>query len=538
MSTAAAPRTLTAEAAQRRTFAIISHPDAGKTTLTEKFLLYAGALQEAGAVKSRKQTRAATSDWMELERTRGISISSTVLHFDYGRWHFNLLDTPGHADFSEDTYRTLCAADAAVMVLDLAKGIEPQTLKLFKVCRDRGMPIVTFINKCDRPGLPPLALLDEITDEIGLEPVPLNWPVADGQDFAGIVDRQTEELVRFQRTAHGSRKGEEDRVPLDKAKRAAADGMIACPPDRWDAAMEELELLDVVAPDLDRDAFLAGRQTPVFFGSALANFGVRLLLEGFAEVAPPPSANRDAEGGHRPIEAPFSAFVFKIQANMDPRHRDRVAFLRVCSGRFTRGMTVMHARTGRPFTLRYAHQLFADERQTLDDAVPGDIVGVTGATDLLIGDTLYVEDPVRFPPIPTFTPEHFVTVRNRDTSRYKQFRRGLEQIDEEGVVQVLRRPEYGDQEPVFGGVGPLQFDVAAHRMEHEFGAPIIYSPAPYRLAREVAAVDADRFRGLRGTVVTTDRHDRTIVLFASEHALQWAREDRPDVDFRELGVAR
>jgi peptide chain release factor 3 len=484
---------LFADVARRRTFAIISHPDAGKTTLTEKFLLYAGAVHEAGAVKSRKQARSAVSDWMKLEQERGISISSTVLHFGYGDWRFNLLDTPGHADFSEDTYRTLCAADAAVMVLDNAKGLEPQTLKLFKVCRDRGLPIVTFVNKCDRPGRAPLGLLDEIEAEIGLEAVPVTWPVADGADFAGIVDRPAGALVRFARTAHGSSIGDERRVPLEKAE---PDG---CPADRWQQVLEELELLDLDERELARDAFLAGRQTPVFFGSALANFGVRQLLVGFAELAPSPQPQPDTEGERRALDAPFSALVFKVQANMNPRHRDRVAFLRVQSGRFERGMTATLARTGRPYQLRYAHQLFASARDTVDAAVPGDIVGVVNATGLQVGDTLH--DPgaaVVYPPIPTFTPERFARVRNRDTARYKQFRSGLRQLDEEGVVHVLRRPELGEQEPLFAGVGQLQFEVASYRLANEFGANVVLEPAPWQLARGIEPGAAERLRNQRG----------------------------------------
>jgi peptide chain release factor 3 len=534
-----ADRALHAEVATRRTFAIISHPDAGKTTLTEKFLLYGGAIHEAGAVKSRKVARSTTSDWMKLEQERGISISSTVLHFAYRDWRFNLLDTPGHADFSEDTYRTLWAADAAVMVIDMAKGLEPQTLKLFKVCRDRGIPIVTFVNKCDRPGLAPLAILDEISAEIGLEPVPMVWPVADGAEFGGVVDRRAGEFVAFGRSAHGTKQAEETRVPLDEADRAALAPQTT--QLRWDTAFEELELLDAEDHVLDRDAFLAGKQTPVFFGSALANFGVRQLLEGFAALAPSPGAQQVAEPEQAPardVTAPFSALVFKIQANMDPRHRDRVAFLRVQSGRFARGMTATHARTGRPFALKYAHQLFAQDRETVEDAVAGDIVGVVNATDLLVGDTLYADDRVVFPPIPTFAPERFVAARNRDTSRYKQFRRGLAQLDEEGVVHVLRRPEYGDQEPLLAGVGQLQFEVAEHRMREEFGAEMALSPAPWQLARLVVEGDVALLRGQRGTMVVEDAKGRTLALFNSEHALSWAMQDHPEVRFAELGMAR
>jgi peptide chain release factor 3 len=522
----------------RRTFAIISHPDAGKTTLTEKFLLYAGAVQEAGAVRSRKTARSTVSDWMALERQRGISISSTVLHFSWRGWNFNLLDTPGHADFSEDTYRTLCAADAAVMVLDAAKGLEPQTLKLFQVCRERGLPIVTFVNKCDRAGLPPLELLDQISELIGLEPVPLAWPVADGDDFAGIVDRRTGELIRFDLTAHGSTVGQEERVPFEKAEPGG------CPPDRWQAAAEELELLDLDGHALDRDAFLAGRQTPVLFGSALSNFGVRLLLERFAELAPAPGPQPVAPDGAgeaqppRPVDAPFSALVFKVQANMDPRHRDRIAFLRVNSGRFTRGMSATLSRTGRPFQLKYAHQLFAQDRTTVDEAVPGDIVGVVNATGLRPGDTLHTGPRVAFPPLPTFAPERFATVRNLDTSTYKRFKSGMAQLEEEGVVHVLRHPDYGDQEPILAGVGELQFEVFAYRMETEFTCRIELRPAPWQLARAVSPTDADRLRGRRGTMVVDDHEGRSLVLFETPHTLRWAREDLPDVAFVELGVTR
>ncbi|HSK98274.1 MAG TPA: peptide chain release factor 3, partial [Euzebyales bacterium] len=479
-----------------------------------------------------RQSRATTSDWMELEQQRGISISSTALHFAYGGWRFNLLDTPGHADFSEDTYRTLCAADAAIMVLDSAKGLEPQTLKLFRVCRDRGLPIVTFVNKCDRPGLPPLELLDQIAGQIGLEPVPVTWPIADGPEFAGIVDRDTGELVRFERVDHGARIGEERREPLTGADRGA------CPSDRWNAALEELALLDLEQITLDRDAFLAGRQTPVFFGSALANFGVRMLLEGFAELAPAPAAQpvrEPADAGRQPVDAAFSGLVFKVQANMNPRHRDRVAFIRVNSGRFDRGMTATLARTGRPFQLKYAHQLFAQDRTTVDAAVPGDIVGVVNAAGLQVGDTLYAGERVVFPPIPTFAPERFASVSNRDTGRYKQFRAGLAQLDEEGVVHVLRRPELGHQELILAGVGQLQFDVAHHRMAHEFGCEIRLSPARWTMARRIDGAHADALRGQRQTVVVENSHGETLVLFASDLALQWAQEDHPTVVFEELG---
>ena len=521
------------ETATRRTFAIISHPDAGKTTLTEKFLLYAGAIHEAGSVRSHRRARAAVSDWMELERQRGISISSTVLHFAWRGWRFNLLDTPGHADFSEDTYRTLCAADAAVMVLDAAKGLEPQTLKLFKVCRERGLPIVTFVNKCDRAGLPPLELLDQIHEQIGLAPSPVTWPVGHGEDLAGVVDRRTGELVRFDRTAHGATVGDESRTPFAKADPQD------CPADQWQAAVEELELLDLDGVELDREEFLAGRQTPVFFGSALANFGVRMLLEGFAELAPPPGDQPVAgdEGATRPVDSPFSALVFKVQANMDPRHRDRVAFLRVNSGRFARGMSATLARTGRPFQLKYAHHLFANDRATVDEALPGDIVGVVNATGLKPGDTLYQGQPVAFPPIPTFAPERFVTLRNLDASKYKRFKAGIAQLAEEGVVHVLREPHLGDQQPILAGVGELQFEVAQYRLETEFGCKVELTPARWQFARRVAPDEAPKLAGRRGTLVVEDGSGGMLVLFESALSLRWVKEDLPDVELAELGTA-
>jgi peptide chain release factor 3 len=524
------PPSAVAEAVRRRrTFAIISHPDAGKTTLTEKLLLFAGAVGEAGEVKSRRAARSARSDWMKLEQERGISISSTVLHFAYRDWRFNLLDTPGHADFSEDTYRTLCAADAAVMVLDVAKGLEPQTLKLFKVCAERGLPIVTFVNKCDRIGLPPLELLDQITEQIGLEPVPITWPVGDGREFAGVVDRRTGELHRFHDTDRGARRGSVDVEPFADADPGDT------PRARFEAAAEELELLDLEERQLDPAAFAAGRQTPVFFGSALQNFGVQLLLEGFAELAPPPGP-AVLEDGVQPVDAPFSGQVFKVQANMNPRHRDRVAFVRVNSGVFERGMAATLARTGRTYQLKYAHQLFAADRSTVDVAVAGDIVGLVNATDLVPGDTLYTERAVAFPPIPTFAPERFMSVRVADTGRAKQFRKGLVQLDEEGVIHVLRREDYGDAEPILAGVGELQFEVAAHRFEHEFGAPVRMQALPWEVARRIDAADADALRGQFRTVVVTDSRGGHLALFASAVALDKAVADHPDIDFRPLGT--
>ena len=522
MTSAAAPTgpaSVVAEAAARRTFAIISHPDAGKTTLTEKFLLFAGAIEEAGSVKARRRARSTTSDWMELERARGISVSSTVLRFEYDGWVFNLLDTPGHADFSEDTYRTLWAADAAIVVIDRAKGIEAQTRKLFRVCRARGVPIITFVNKCDRPGLAPLALLDAIEREFGITPVPMTWPVGDGVAYAGIVDRRDGVVVDVERTAHGASIGLEHAQPVTTAPPAG------CPLPEWREVLDELDLLSHAAPELDRAAVIAGRQTAVYFGSALTNLGLRRLLEGFASIAPSPHVSVTDTGAAREIDAPFAGLVFKIQANSDPHHRDRIAFLRIVSGRFERGMTATNARTGRPLTLRFAHELFGRDRVTIDHGVPGDIVGIVNATGVLVGDTLYADEPATFPPIPTFAPERFVRVRNLDANRYKRFRSGLVQLDEEGVVHVLRRPGMGDQEPILGAVGDLQFEVARYRLEHEFGCPVAMTPAPWVAARRIEG-DATRLTRY-GVSLVEDSHGRPLALFESAFALSRQLEDAP-----------
>ncbi|HEV8296097.1 MAG TPA: peptide chain release factor 3 [Acidimicrobiales bacterium] len=511
-----------AEAARRRTFAIISHPDAGKTTLTEKFLLYGGALgAEAGAVKAREGRRSATSDWMALEQQRGISITSTVLQFPYRNHVVNLLDTPGHRDFSEDTYRVLAAADAAVMVLDAAKGIEPQTLKLFEVCRDRGLPLLSFLNKWDRPGREHLELLDEIEQQIGLTCSPVSWPVGIAGDFRGVVDRRTGEFIRFTRTARGATITPEELVPTDRA--AVEEGTA------WTSAQSELELLSGVTPDFDHKAFLAGEQTPVFFGSALTNFGVRLLLDAVIDYVPPPSPRVDDAGEARALDAPFSGFVFKVQANMNPAHRDRIAFVRVCSGRFDRGMVLTHGRTGKPFATKYAHSVFGQERETIEEAYPGDVVGLVNATDVRIGDTLYVDEPVTFPRLPSFSPEHFAVARVKDSGRFKQFRKAIAQLDEEGVVQVLRDPDFGDQAPTLAAVGPMQFDVAQWRLEHEFGAPSDLRTTTYRLARRTDAASAPILRAMRGVDVLSRSDGTLLALFESPYWLERVQADQPEL---------
>ena len=525
----AAVTTPSTEAARRRTFAIISHPDAGKTTLTEKFLLYGGALAGgAGSVKARGDRRSATSDWMELEQQRGISITSTVLQFPYRNCVVNLLDTPGHRDFSEDTYRVLAAADAAVMVLDAAKGIEPQTLKLFEVCKARQMPLLTFINKWDRPGRDALELLDEIEKLIGVTPTPVTWPVGIAGDFRGVVDRRSGNFIRFTRTARGATEAPEEVVEADRA--SVEEG------PSWLAATEEVELLSTMGLDHDEELFLGGEMSPTFFGSALTNFGVRLLLDALIDLAPAPSDRPDINGVPRSLDAPFSGFVFKVQANMDKAHRDRIAFLRVNSGRFERGMVVTHADSLKPFATKYAHQVFGSDRETVDEAFPGDVVGLVNATDVRVGDTLWFEEPVTYPRIPSFAPEFFSVARVRDTGRFKQFRKGIAQLDEEGVVQVLRDPETGDQAPVLAAVGPMQFDVAVYRLENEFGAPVELSPTSYSVARRTDAASAPILRAMRGVDVLSRSDGTLVALFESQYWLDRLVGDQPEL-FLEAMVA-
>ena len=512
---------ITAQAARRRTFAIISHPDAGKTTLTEKFLLYAGAVQEAGAVRARGGRRAATSDWMELEKQRGISISSTVLQFPHRDHVLNLLDTPGHRDFSEDTYRVLAAVDAVVMVLDTAKGIESQTLKLFQVCRSRNLPVITFFNKYDRPGRDPLELLDEVEEQIGLKPTPVTWPVGIPGDFRGVIDRRTGDFVRFTRTARGADLSPEEIVPADAA--AATEGAA------WEAALEGCSLLDAIGARLDVPSFLAGETTPVFVGSALTNFGVRMLLDAVVDLAPPPSPRADIADSPRQIDSPFSAFVFKVQANMDPNHRDRIAFARVCSGEFVRGMDAMCQRTQRDVGTKYATTAFGNERETVDTAYPGDIVGLVNANDLRIGDSLWAESSVEFPGVPRFEPEVFAMARPLDGGRFKQFRKGLAQLDEEGVVQVLRDPDLGDADPVLAAVGALQLEVFAHRLASEFNAPIEVRPTVYQAIRLTDKQSVPRLLEIGGIRVLRRGDDALVALFENKYRLQRLLADEPEL---------
>jgi peptide chain release factor 3 len=509
------------EAARRRTFAVISHPDAGKSTLTEALALHAAAINSAGAVHGKAGRRGVTSDWMSMEKDRGISITSAVLKFDYDGHVLNLLDTPGHADFSEDTYRVLEAVDCAIMLLDSAKGLEPQTLKLFDVCRSRHVPVVTFVNKWDRPGREPLELLDEIEQRIGLRPTPLNWPVGIAGDFRGLVERATGVYTAYTRTPGGAGKALEE-VFKDPDQAREREGAA------YDAALEELELLTEIGADIDMESFLAGESSPVLFGAALSNIGVRRLLDAMCELAPAPTPRTSADGDARPVAAPFSGLVFKVQANMDPAHRDRVAFVRVASGRFERGMVLTHAATGRPFATKYAQAMFGQERETVETAYPGDVIGLVNAGALRPGDTLYSGVPVAFPPIPSFAPEHFGVVRCKDAGKYKQFRRGIDQLDTEGVVQVLASDLRGDQAPVLAAVGPLQFDVVLHRLEHEFGARSELDHLGYEMARLTDENGVTALAGVRGAEVLTRRLDGALLaLFADKWRLNAIKRDNP-----------
>jgi peptide chain release factor 3 len=511
-----------AEARKRRAFAVISHPDAGKSTLTEALALHASAITQAGAVHGKAGRRGVTSDWMAMERARGISITSAALRFDYRGTVLNLLDTPGHADFSEDTYRVLSAVDCAIMLLDSAKGLEPQTLKLFDVCRSRAVPVITFVNKWDRPGREPLELLDEIEQRIGLRPAPVNWPVGVAGDFRGLIDRETGDYITFTRTPGGA--GRAIEAQLDAEAAAARDGAA------FATALEELALLDEIGADVDMESFLAGVTSPVLFGAALPNFGVRRLLDAVTQFAPPPADRNDIKGDPRPVDAPFSGLVFKVQANMDPSHRDRMAFVRVCSGRFERGMVLTHAATGRPFATKYAQSMFGQDRETVEEAFPGDVIGLVNATALRPGDTLYDDPPVEFPPIPSFAPEHFAVVRGKDAGKQKQFRRGIEQLDTEGVVQVLASDLRGDQAPVLAAVGPLQFDVVLHRLEHEFGARADLDHLDYTMARRTDADGVRSLAGQRAVEVLTRRHDGALLaLFSDKWRLGQVQREHPEI---------
>jgi len=512
---------------RRRTFAIISHPDAGKTTLTEKLLLYGGAVQLAGSVTARKNQRATTSDWMELERQRGISVSSTVLQFDYHGYCVNLLDTPGHKDFSEDTYRVLTAVDAAVMVIDAGKGIESQTRKLFEVCRMRGIPIFTFMNKMDRPARDPLALLDELERVLGIAACPVNWPLGDGPEFRGVFDRQAHLVHFFDRVPGG-----EFRAPVSVHGLSDPAVREQMTEESYARTVEELAMLDGAGAGFDHAAVLEGKLTPVFFGSAVNNFGVQLLLDAFLELAPSPRP-RSVDGRVVPaVESGFSGFIFKIQANMDPKHRDRLAFVRVCSGRFERDMTVAHTRTGRRIRLSSSHKLFGRDRETVDEAFPGDVVGLVGHSDFRIGDTLAEDASLVFREIPRFSPECFAWLHSASTAQFKRFREGLEQLLQEGVVQAFYFKDSAQRVPLLGAVGPLQFEVVQYRMQTEYGAESRLESGQWKVLRWAAAANAtplDASQLPTGARLAADAAGQPVMLFPEQWSCDFFAQRNPDV---------
>ena len=523
------------EIARRRTFAIISHPDAGKTTLTEKLLLYGGAIHAAGLVKGKQKDRRAVSDWMELEQQRGISITTSVLQFHYKDCRVNILDTPGHQDFSEDTYRTLMAVDSAVMVIDAARGIEPQTRKLFKVCARRGIPIFTFINKMDREARDPFELLDELETEFGIATYPMNWPVSCGATFRGIYDRERQVLLTYSDLHGGETQIEEYACPLSDTE--TLDARIG--ESYRKTLVEHLELLDGAGTEFNEGLFKLGKISPVFFGSALHNFGVSQFLDGFLEMAAPPLPRETAAGDFvKPLrEERFSAFVFKIQANMNKAHRDRISFLRICSGHFVRGEEYYHVQGGRTLRLLRAQQLMAQERDTVDEAFAGDILGVFDPGAFSIGDTLCQPGwDVKYSGIPTFAPEHFAVVEQVDSMKRKQFARGMTEIAQEGAIQIFFYPGAGMEQVIVGVVGVLQYDVLRFRMKSEYGVEFRQRDLPHELVRIVDTpnFEAASFNLPSDVLWVRDIHERDILIFNGQWSIRWAEEKNPNLVLREF----
>jgi len=525
------PMNIHDEIQRRRTFAIISHPDAGKTTLTEKLLVYGGAMQLAGSVTARKNQRATASDWMELEKQRGISVSSTVLQFDYDGYRVNLLDTPGHRDFSEDTYRVLTAVDAAVMVIDAGKGIEAQTRKLFEVCRRRGVPIFTFMNKLDRPSLEPLTLLDELESVLGIKAYPVNWPLGAGDRFKGVFDRLTNEVHLFERTTHGAYRAPvaisdlSDPVVRERLHEAT-----------YAQVCEELEMLEIAGAGFDEAEVRAGETTPVFFGSAMNNFGVQLMLDNFLAMSLPPTPRESSGGLVKPDDSNFSGFIFKIQANLDPRHRDRIAFVRIVSGKFERDMTVHHSRTGKKVRLSNAQKLFGRERDTVDEAYAGDVIGIVGKEDFGIGDTLSEDPAVLYAEIPRFAPEAFAYLHNPNTAKYKRFRDGLQQLLQEGVVQSFEMKNSMQVAPLLAAVGPLQFEVVQYRLESEYGAEARFEPTAYTAARWIQNKNGSNSEPLlsQGAALATDMGGQRVALFQDDWSIRYFTERNPDLEISDV----
>lgn len=514
------------EIQSRKTFAIISHPDAGKTTLTEKLLYFSGAIREAGTVKGKKTGKFATSDWMKVEQERGISVTSSVMQFDYDHFKINILDTPGHEDFSEDTYRTLMAVDSAVMVIDCAKGIEPQTLKLFKVCKMRGIPIFTFINKLDRVGKDPFDLLDEIESTLGIETYPMNWPIGMGQNFFGIIDRKERTIEPF--------RDEENVLHINEAYELEETHDIAND-SVFQQAIEELMLVDEVGEAFDTDALMKGDLTPVFFGSALANFGVQNFLNAYVDHAPMPHARQTEEDiDVSPFDDQFSGFIFKIQANMDPRHRDRIAFMRVVSGAFERGMDVKLQRTQKKQKITRSTTFMADDKETVNHAVAGDIIGLYDTGNYQIGDTLVGgTQKFNFKALPQFTPEIFMKVSAKNVMKQKHFNKGIEQLVQEGAIQYYKSPH--TNQVILGAVGQLQFEVFEHRMKNEYNVDVVMEPVGKKIARWIHNEEAIQEKmNTSRSILVNDRYDNKVFLFENEFATRWFEEKFPEIELYSL----
>ena len=525
---------ITNEIKKRRTFAIISHPDAGKTTLTEKFLLYGGAINQAGSVKGKATAKHAVSDWMEIEKERGISVTSSVLQFNYGGFCINILDTPGHQDFSEDTYRTLMAADSAVMVIDASKGVEAQTRKLFKVCVMRHIPIFTFINKMDRDAMDTFELLDDIEKELGIATCPVNWPIGSGKGFKGVYDRAKREVELFSDTQKGTKMGEVQTISEEDPDLEAVIGS-----DAKAILEEEIELLDGAAAEFDQELVSKGELSPVFFGSALTNFGVETFLKHFLKMTSSPLPRMSEHGEIDPMtEKDFSAFVFKIQANMNKAHRDRIAFMRICSGKFEAGMNVYHVQGGKDVRLSQPQQMMASERKIIETACGGDIIGVFDPGIFSIGDTLTTsKEKFAYEGIPTFAPEHFARVRQVDTMKRKQFVKGINQIAQEGAIQIFQEYNTGMEEIIVGVVGVLQFDVLKYRLENEYNVEIRLETLPYEHIRwiENDEIDMDKLTGTSDMKKIKDLKDRPLLLFVHEWSIRMTQERNEGLILSEFG---
>lgn len=519
---------------RRRTFAIISHPDAGKTTLTEKLLLYGGAINLAGSVKSRKASRHAVSDWMEIEKQRGISVTSSVMQFEYNNFCINILDTPGHQDFSEDTYRTLVAADSAVMLIDGAKGVEPQTIKLFHVCKMRGIPIFTFINKMDRAIKNPFDLMQEIEDVLGIHSCPLNWPIGTDGDFKGVYNRKLKQIELFTGGKHGQSVVESSKGSVDDP---IFKDLLSEP--YYSRLVEEIELLNEAGDDFNLNDVLKGNLTPIFFGSAMSNFGVEPFLEAFLSMAPHPEERVFTDVTAQPYDEDFLGFIFKIQANMNPNHRDRIAFLRICSGKFKKGMEVYISNSNKPVRLAQPQHFMAQDREIVEEAWPGDIVGLFDPGIFRIGDTLSSKNPAPlFEGIPLFPSEHFARVSAKDTMKRKQFLKGIRQLSEEGAVQVYKQLDIGIEEFIVGAVGVLQFEVFEHRLKNEYNVLLRLINLPHKFARWLITdgIDVHKLNLTSSTILAEDKFGKTVLLFENQWSIDWARDKNKGTELFDVSI--